>query len=353
MSEHEGTQVRYVNEADVGQVVNHVDRSGAKTRPTPENLDAEKDKAKSKCSRRKAVVTRHLNVADSLLASRGSRKKLRELADKLEIALQELERASENYCSFLEGEQLQNDLQLIENVNERVNECIQRIELQLSERENGPPSDTGSDAYFSASMVSSHVRSDASTRVSETEKRARVAELEVEQAKREALRRAEEERRIAEENLERLERERQLKEQRHIRELEYKAEQLRLQAQQEEEDPENLENRLRDFEASDFKAEDRVKFRGSMTRQEITSSQMPLTPQMPPLPSMKTSTQNQDAFPASVKSRREGEAVERLDVSWIRQLHDSPREQRPATDSYRRAFEKSILWKFGTAAVLG
>ena len=62
-------------------------------------------------------------------------------------------------------------------------------------------------------------------------------------------------RRLAEEDLCRREEERRLSESRRIRELEYEAERLRLEARLEEEeeqrDPESLANRLRDFEGEE------------------------------------------------------------------------------------------------------
>ena len=79
-------------------------------------------------------------------------------------------------------------------------------------------------------------------------------DLQVEQAKRHAQRRLEEERKRAEI----LEQERQLQDHRRIRELEYEVERLRLEAQldipdKNIRDPEDTENRLRDFEDSEVK----------------------------------------------------------------------------------------------------
>ena len=78
-----------------------------------------KEKAKSKLSRRKATLTRHINVAENILKSSGSRRKLRELAAKIEEALKELEPASEEYESFLELEGLQEYLTLTENAAQK------------------------------------------------------------------------------------------------------------------------------------------------------------------------------------------------------------------------------------------
>ena len=85
----------------------------------------------------------------------------------------------------------------------------------------------------------------APSRASESERRARVMDLQVEQARREAQRRLEGERKRAEN----LEEERQLQEHRRIRELEYEAEKLRLEDQLDirtegEGDPEGIESRL-------------------------------------------------------------------------------------------------------------
>ena len=71
-----------------------------------------KEKAKSKLSRRKATLTRHINVAENLLKSRKSRRNLRGQAETIEEAIKELERASEEYESFLELEGLQEHLTL-------------------------------------------------------------------------------------------------------------------------------------------------------------------------------------------------------------------------------------------------
>ena len=71
-----------------------------------------KEKAKSKLSRRKATLTRHINVAENLLKSRGSRRNLRGQAETIEEAIKELERASEEYESCLELEGLQEHLTL-------------------------------------------------------------------------------------------------------------------------------------------------------------------------------------------------------------------------------------------------
>ena len=83
--ELESDHVQYVNEEEMRVVVG-LSRS--------DNWNFKKEKAKSKLSRLKATVTRHINVAESLLKSHGSRRKLRELAGKIEEALKGLEWAS-------------------------------------------------------------------------------------------------------------------------------------------------------------------------------------------------------------------------------------------------------------------
>ena len=64
----------------------YVDEKGMRVAVGPsrsENWNSQNEKAKTKLSGRKATVTRHINVAESLLKSHGSRRKLRELAAKL------------------------------------------------------------------------------------------------------------------------------------------------------------------------------------------------------------------------------------------------------------------------------
>ena len=76
------------------------------------------------------------------------------------------------------------------------------------------------------------------SRASDLIKKARLAELKIVQASKEAKRLAEEERKQAEEECRLREEKRRLEEQRQIRELEYEAERLRLEAQIElEQDP--------------------------------------------------------------------------------------------------------------------
>ena len=172
------------------------------------------------------MLTRHINVAENLLKLRGSRRKLRELAAKIEEALKELERASEEYESFLELEGLQEHLMLTENAVQRANLCLESIAISINGRESELPSDASSE-YAPSLPFESASGHGAPSRASESERRARVMDLQVEQTKREAQCRLEEKRKRAKN----LEQERQLKEQRCIRDLEYEAEKLRLEAQ--------------------------------------------------------------------------------------------------------------------------
>ena len=123
---HEADHVQYVDEQEMHVVVGP-SRS--------DNWNFRKEKSKSKLSRRKAMLTRHINVAENLLKSRGSRRKLRELAAKIEEALKELEQASEEYESFLELEGLREHLTLTENAVERANLCLESIDISINERE--------------------------------------------------------------------------------------------------------------------------------------------------------------------------------------------------------------------------
>ena len=212
--ELECDHVFYVNEDNV-QLAVGLSRS-------VNNWDPPREKGKSKLSRRKATLTRHLNVAESLLKSRGSRRKLRELTSKIEDALRELEQASEEYQTFLELEGLLEHLKDTEHATERVTSYLENIEIALSKRENEPLSEAGSEygPTIPFEMASGH---SSSSRTSEVKRHVQVVSLKVEQAKREAQRRQEEERKRAEIQ----EGEKRLKEQRHIRELEYEEERLR------------------------------------------------------------------------------------------------------------------------------
>ena len=85
----ESNHLQYVDETRNARVVVVSSRS--------DNWNFGKEKAKSRLSRRKAPLTRHINVAENLLKSSGSRRKLGELAAKIEEALKEVELASEGY----------------------------------------------------------------------------------------------------------------------------------------------------------------------------------------------------------------------------------------------------------------
>ena len=168
--------MQYVDEQEMHVVV----------RPScSDNWNFRKEKTKSKLSCRKATLTRHINVAENLLKSCGSRRKLRELAAKIEEALKELEQASEEYKSFLELEGLQEHLMLMENTVERA------IEISINERESELPSGAGSE-YAPSLRFESASGHGAPSRASKSERRARVMDLQVEQAKREAQLRLEE-----------------------------------------------------------------------------------------------------------------------------------------------------------------
>jgi len=198
-----------------------------------------KEKAKSKLSRRKATLTRHINVAENLLKSRGSRRK-----------------------------------------------------ISVNERESELPSEAGSE-YAPSLQFESASGHGSPSRVSESERRARVMDLQVEQAKREAQRRLEEERK----RVENLEQERQLREHRRIRELEYEAEKLRLEAQLDiptkgKGDQEDIESRLRDFEdAEDETVYCDIKLKISKNVENRENPDDPLPQQNVKLPSpIKSST---------------------------------------------------------------
>ena len=134
-------------------------------------------------------------------------------------------------------------------------------------------------------------------------------DLQVEQAKREAQRRLEEERKRAEN----LEQERQFQEHRRIRELEYEVEMLRLEAQLDipdkiKRDPEDIENRLRDFE--DVEVETVYRDIKPKVMENVDSDRNhndPLPPQNVKLPS--PSPESDQAYCVT---------EERLDVSWIK-----------------------------------
>ena len=140
---------------------------------------------------------------------------------------------------------MQEHLELTEKAIERANLFLESIEISINERESEPPTEASSKYAPSLPFEPTSGHSSPS-RASESERRARVMDLQVEQAKREAQRRLEDEGKRAEN----LEQERQLQEHRRIRELEYEVERLRLEAQldipdKNKRDPEDIENRLR------------------------------------------------------------------------------------------------------------
>lgn len=133
--DRKSARVQYVDEQEM-RVVVVPSRSG--------NWNFRKERVKSKLSCRKATLTRHINVAENLLKSRGNRRNLREQAANFEGALKELQRTSEECESFLELEGVQEHLTLTENAIERANLCLENIEISINERESEPPSEARS-----------------------------------------------------------------------------------------------------------------------------------------------------------------------------------------------------------------
>ena len=117
------------------------------------------------------------------MKSQGSRRKLRELAGKIEGALTELERAREEYESFLELEGLKERLELTEKASGRANLCLENIKISINESESEPPAEDG--IIYAPSLQFKSTSGDSSPlRASENEKRALVMDLQVEQTKR-------------------------------------------------------------------------------------------------------------------------------------------------------------------------
>jgi len=106
----------------------------------------------------------------------------------IEKELKELERASEEYESFLDLEELQEHLKLTENAIERENLSLENIEISIHERKSELPSEADSEY---APLLQLGQRSPS--RASESKRRARVMNQQVEQTKREAQRRLEDE----------------------------------------------------------------------------------------------------------------------------------------------------------------
>ena len=93
--DHESDHVQYVDEQEMHVVVG------------PSCSDNfRKEKAKSKLSRRKATLTRHIKVAENLLKRVEAEGNYASKPPKIEDGLKTLERASEEYESFLELEGL-------------------------------------------------------------------------------------------------------------------------------------------------------------------------------------------------------------------------------------------------------
>ena len=177
--------MQYVNEQEMRVVVNGPSCS--------DNWKFRKKRAKSKLSCRKSTK------------SCGSQRNPREQAAKIEGALKELERTSEEYESFLELEGLQENLTLTENAIERANFCLENTEISINERKSEPPSEPRSEYAPSLRFESASGHASLS-HASQSEWCAHVMDLQVEQAKREAQCRLEEERKQGEN----LEQERQL-----------------------------------------------------------------------------------------------------------------------------------------------
>ena len=143
---------------------------------------------------------------------------------------------------------MQGHLNTMEDAIGRANVCLENIEISLRERENEPPSEIGSEYAPSLQFESASGHSSTSC-ASENGRLARMMDLQIEQAKKGAQQRLEEEHKRAEN----LKQEMQLQEHRCLRELAYKADRLRLEAQlgiqdKETRDPDNIENRSKDFE---------------------------------------------------------------------------------------------------------
>ena len=145
-------------------------------------------------------------------------------------------------------------------------------------------------------------------------------DLQVEQAKREAHCRLEKEPKRAEN----LEQERQLQEHRRIRELEYEAEKLRLEAQLDiptkgKGDPVGIESRFHDFEDAEEKTVYHdIKPQISENVENRENPDDPLPQQNVKLPSpIKSSTLSKQT-PQIDQSYCDTE--ERLDISWIKEL---------------------------------
>lgn len=205
------------------------------------------------------------------------------------------------------------------------------------------------------SSVSRHTKSKSNlslrSKSSDLIKRARLAELKVIQAQKEAKQRAEEEQKQAEEELRLIQEKRRREEQRRIRELEYEVERIRLEAkielEEETKDPESLSNRLRDFD--DLNDQDPLLPREAPLNiaTDHESPNLPRPPQTAaPLPTIRTSTVRETLLPSGNEQNHLENTGESLTESWIRNLSISPerkvQEQLKSEKEGSSAFMKSL-----------
>jgi len=346
----ETRHVQYVNEENFPVAVGNV-RKPDDSPKSPKLWNPGKEMINGRFSRRKDKLLTLLNVATKLLDARGSRRKLREFVGKIENAFKELESACEEYQSFLDQEELEGNLTLINELSNDVDRCLELIELQLSEREREPPSESGSEVVppsikFQGSVPRSNKSSSSS--LSATKQQARVAQLKLEQAKKEVQQRAAEEQQLFEERLKMQAREHALAEKRRIRELEYEAEKLRLETQLDGEyNPANLANRLRDFSDSDSETEYREikerqpdvddKTKVLVDKPHFTSPGLQLPPPI------KSSTERKGTLPSAIHPTNSQVTEERLDVSWIKELSKGSTERQAAVEGMSASiFAKSM-----------
>ena len=220
----------------------------------------------------------------------------------------DLERASEEYESFLEPEGFQGHLTLTENAVERANLCLENIEISINERESELPSQADSE-YASSLPFGSASGHGAPSHASESERRVRVMDLQVEQAKREVN--ADWKGSVSEPKISK-------------RKAEYEAEKLRLEAQLDiptkgKGDPEDIESRLRDFEdAEDETVYRDIKPQISENAENRENPDDPLPQQNVKLPSPIKSSPLCKQTPQIDQANCDTE--ERLDISWIKEL---------------------------------
>ena len=275
---------------------------------------SEKIKVKNTLARRKGVLTRHLNIANSLLGKNSSKSKLSEISRKIENSLELLEKPNESYESFLdEKEALENGL-LMNEVFKKANECIERIALELVQRCNENPSESGS---LSSSATTRSSKSSNVSAASKANKKAKLIMLEIQQRKQDAELAAEKRK-----NEERLV---QLSEQRKIKELEYQAERLKVETEFElERDPENIINCLKDFDDGE---------------------ENPAPPELPiPVATaystpLNTADKPQDNTFILQSQRRSSNEPECLNKSWVRTFCAS---MVPAPSPFQSNFKSSL-----------